>query len=102
MSDNSIPTIVIVGAGFGGLAAAKALCKAPARIILIDRSNHHLFQPLLYPVAISVLSPAQIASPIRSIVRRHQNTTVILADVIGVEKDERRVIAVDGDGEERR
>ena len=58
--------IVIVGGGFGGLAAAKALSHAPAQIILIDRSNHHLFQPLLYQVATSVLSPGQIGSPIRA------------------------------------
>ena len=102
MNGNSRPTIVIVGAGFGGLAAAKSLRKAPARIVLIDRSNHHLFQPLLYQVAISVLGPAQIASPIRGLVRRQKNTTVILADVIGIDKDRRQVIGIDGDGEQRR
>jgi len=59
--------IIIVGAGFGGLAAAKALSKAPAEIILIDRTNHHLFQPLLYQVATSVLAPSQIGFPIREI-----------------------------------
>jgi NADH dehydrogenase FAD-containing subunit len=102
MSEHSKPTIVIVGGGFGGMAAAKALRKAPAKIVLIDRSNHHLFQPLLYQVAISVLGPGQIASPIRGLLRRQANTTVVLADVIGVDKDEQRIIAVDGDGEERR
>ena len=76
---NSTPRVVIVGGGFGGLAAAKALRKSDARVILIDRQNHHLFQPLLYQVATSALSPAQIASPIRSILRRQRNTTVILA-----------------------
>src|SRR5262249_41045638 len=94
MSKDSTQTIVIVGGGFGGMAAARTLRKAPARIVLIDRSNHHLFQPLLYQVAISVLSPGQIASPIRGLLRRQQNTTVILADVIGIDKDQRRVIAI--------
>jgi len=62
-------TVVIVGGGFGGLAAAKALRNAPVRVFLIDRSNHHLFQPLLYQVATAVLGPGQIASPIRNILR---------------------------------
>ena len=61
------PRIVIVGGGFGGLAAARALRNAPAEVIVIDRTNHHLFQPLLYQVATSVLTPGQIASPIRGI-----------------------------------
>jgi len=71
-------TIVIVGAGFGGLAAAKALRSSPTSIILIDRANHHLFQPLLYQVATSVLTPSQIATPIRSIFRNQKNTTVVM------------------------
>src|SRR5262245_15313929 len=66
MNDH-LPVIVIVGGGFGGLAAAKALRNAPAQVILIDRTNHHLFQPLLYQVATSELTPGQIGSPIRSI-----------------------------------
>jgi NADH:ubiquinone reductase (H+-translocating) len=61
----TVPRVVIVGGGFGGLAAAKALKNAPVSVILIDRTNHHLFQPLLYQVATSVLTPGQIASPIR-------------------------------------
>jgi NADH dehydrogenase FAD-containing subunit len=93
------PRIVIVGAGFGGLAAAKALKKAPARITLVDRTNHHLFQPLLYQVAISVLTPGQIASPIRGILRKQRNTTVILGDVTGVDKDRRCVFANSADRE---
>lgn len=62
-----MPVVVVVGGGFGGLAAAKALKRTPATVILIDRTNHHLFQPLLYQVATSVLTPGQIASPIRGI-----------------------------------
>jgi NADH dehydrogenase len=61
------PVVLIVGGGFGGLAAARALKKAPVKVILIDRTNHHLFQPLLYQVATSVLTPGQIGSPIRGI-----------------------------------
>src|SRR5215510_14335101 len=96
---DSAPKIVIVGGGFGGLAAARALRKTRAQVILIDRSNHHLFQPLLYQVAISVLNPGQIASPIREIVRGQTNTTVLLAEVIGVDKTERRVIVRSADEE---
>jgi NADH dehydrogenase FAD-containing subunit len=85
------PRIVIVGGGFGGLAAAKALRKAPAQITLIDRTNHHVFQPLLYQVATAVLSPGQIGSPIRSIVGRQKNTTVIQGTVTGVDTVQRNV-----------
>jgi NADH dehydrogenase FAD-containing subunit len=87
------PHIVIVGGGFGGLAAAKALKKAPARVTLIDRTNHQLFQPLLYQVATSVLSPGQIGSPLRGIFGNQKNVTVILAEVTGVDKQERHVMA---------
>jgi len=92
MSD-SAPLVVIVGGGFGGLAAAKALRKTDAQVVLVDRQNHHLFQPLLYQVATSVLSPGQIASPIRGILRNQRNTTVILGEVTGVDIDRRRVFA---------
>src|SRR5579863_2686654 len=87
----SISRVVIVGGGFGGLAAARALKRAPVNVILIDRTNHHLFQPLLYQVATSVLAPGQIGSPIRGIIGRNPNTTVILGDVTGVDKDKRCV-----------
>src|ERR1700733_2838902 len=96
------PRIIIVGGGFGGLAAAKALRNAPAEIILIDRSNHHLFQPLLYQVATSVLTPGQIGSPIRGILRNNRNTTVILGEVTGVNKEQKFVTVRDADREEVR
>src|ERR1700745_1258374 len=84
-------TVIIVGGGFGGIGAAKALRNAPVRVILIDRSNHHLFQPLLYQVATAVLGPGQIASPIRSILRDQSNVTVLMGEVTGVNKDQRQL-----------
>jgi NADH:ubiquinone reductase (H+-translocating) len=87
------PRVVIIGAGFGGLSAAKRLAKGPCQITLIDRHNYHLFQPLLYQVATAALSPADIASPIRGIVRHYQNVKVILASVSGIDVDSRKVIA---------
>src|SRR5882757_2553059 len=98
MNDRA-PRIVIVGGGFGGLAAAKALKHTPVHITLVDRTNHHLFQPLLYQVATSVLTPGQIASPIRGILRNQKNTTVILGEVTGVDKDQRRVFVNTADRE---
>src|SRR5579863_7200186 len=89
--------IIIVGAGFGGLAAAKALKNTPAEILLIDRTNHHLFQPLLYQVATSALTPSQIAVPIRSIFRNQKNTIVIMGEVTGVDKDQKCVFVSDAD-----
>ena len=96
---DSAPRVVIVGGGFGGLAAAKALRMADVRVVLVDRQNHHLFQPLLYQVATAVLSPGQIASPIRSILRRQRNTTVILGEVAGVDSDRRCVFVDSADRE---
>ena len=87
--------VVIVGAGFGGLAAAKALGNSSFDVTVIDRHNYHLFQPLLYQVATAGLSPADIASPIRSILSGYKNTHVILADVTAIRVDERTVIAED-------
>jgi len=92
--------IIIVGGGFGGLAAAKALKNTPAQIFLIDRTNHHLFQPLLYQVATTVLSPGQIGSPIRGIFRNQKNTTVILGEATGVDKDKKCVFVSTADREE--
>jgi NADH dehydrogenase len=91
--------VVIVGAGFGGLATARALRNTPARITLIDRTNHHLFQPWLYQVATSVLTPGQVASPVRGILRGQENTTVILGEVTGVDKDSQYVFWSDADRE---
>ena len=91
------PRITIVGAGFGGLAAAKALKNTPSEIALIDRTNHHLFQPLLYQVATAALTPSQIATPSRSILRKQKNTTVILGEVTGVDKDQKCVLVSDAD-----
>ena len=93
----STPRVVIVGGGFGGLAAAKALKSTPAEVILIDRTNHHLFQPLLYQVATSALSPSQIGFPIRGILGKQKNTTVILGEVTGVDKDKKCVFVSDAD-----
>lgn len=86
------PHVVILGAGFGGLAAARALARAPVRVTLIDRSNHHLFQPLLYQVATAGLSPADIAAPVRSVLRRQRNVQVLMGEVTGVDRAARRVL----------
>ena len=87
------PRVVIIGAGFGGLAAAHALRHAPVDLTVIDKRNYHLFQPLLYQVATAGLSPAQIASPIRSILRNQKNATVLMGKVTGVDKAAKRVQA---------
>ena len=85
------PRIVIVGAGFGGLEAAKALRRAAADVIVIDRENHHCFQPLLYQVATAALSPADVAWPIRRILRKQQNATVLMAQVRSIDTARRLV-----------
>jgi NADH:ubiquinone reductase (H+-translocating) len=90
------PLVVIVGGGFGGLAAAKKLKCSPVDVLLIDRSNHHVFQPLLYQVATSVLTPGQIASPIRSLLAEQANTSVMLGNVTAVDAASKQVI-VDAD-----
>src|SRR6516162_4531044 len=92
-STQARPRIVIVGAGFGGLAAAKQLARAPFDVTVIDRHNYHLFQPLLYQVATAGLSPADIASPIRGILRHQKNAHVILAKVSGVDTVRKEVLA---------
>src|SRR5437870_7440370 len=85
------PHVVIVGGGFGGLYAALALAGQPVRVTLLDRRNHHLFQPLLYQVATAPLNPSDIASPLRSMLRRAANITVLLAEVASVDLAGRRL-----------
>jgi NADH dehydrogenase len=91
-----VPHVVIVGAGFGGLTAARELRGAPVRVTVVDRRNHHLFQPLLYQVATAALSPGDIAYPIRSILRRQSNADVLLADAVSVDTARREVVLSDG------
>jgi NADH:quinone reductase (non-electrogenic) len=88
--------VVILGGGFGGLSAALGLKRAPVQVTLIDRRNYHLFQPLLYQVATGSLSPANIASPLRTILKQHKNTRVLLAAATGIDVANRRVILSDG------
>jgi NADH:ubiquinone reductase (H+-translocating) len=89
------PQVVVVGAGFGGLSAARALRRVDVDVTVIDRSNHYLFQPLLYQVAAGVLSPADIAMPTRFLLRRQANATVLMTDVTSIDT-ERRTVDVDG------
>ncbi len=90
------PRVIIVGGGFGGLAAARALADAPVQVTVIDRRNHHVFQPLLYQVATAALSPADIASPIRSVLRNQENCQVVLAEVTGVHLQRSRLYVGQG------
>lgn len=85
------PKVVIVGGGFGGLECAKSLAAAPVHVTVVDRRNHHLFQPLLYQVATAALSPAEVAWPIRRILRRQENARVLMAEVTGVDPARREV-----------
>src|ERR1700738_3288834 len=89
--------IVIVGAGFGGIEAAESLRRAPVEVTVIDRQNHHCFQPLLYQVATAALSPADVAWPIRHILRKQKNATVLLAEVRAVDTSE-RLVQIDSGG----
>ena len=95
MTDTARPRVVIIGGGFGGLATARALAGAPYDVILLDARNHHLFQPLLYQVATAALSPAEIAWPIRHLLRRQKNATVLMAEVDIVNVPNRTVHAGD-------
>ncbi len=97
MINNTRDRVVIVGGGFGGLYAAKALRTAPVNVVLIDRQNYHLFQPLLYQVATAGLSGGDIASPLRWILRRQTNATVLLGEVVDIDVSKRHVILRDGD-----
>ena len=92
-SETAQPRVVIIGGGFGGLAAAKALGGKPVRVTLLDRQNHHLFQPLLYQVATAGLSPANIAQPVRSILRNKKNIEVLMEDVTGIDVEQKKVLA---------
>src|SRR5690349_22659976 len=99
MTDPARPRhrVVVIGGGFGGLYAAKQLGVDPEiTVTLVDRRNHHLFQPLLYQVATGALAPGEIAQPLRSILRRHQNTTVLLGEAVGLDADRREVLMSDG------
>ncbi len=90
-----MPRVVIVGAGFGGLHAARTLHNTPVQVTVIDRNNHHLFQPLLYQVATGVLSPAEISAPIRSVLSKQKNAEVLLGEVTGVDTQAQRVLLRD-------
>jgi len=90
------PRVVIIGSGFGGLAAARALAGAPVRVTVVDRRNHHLFQPLLYQVATAALSPGDIAYPIRAILAHQENAEVFLADALSIDSEKREVVLADG------
>ena len=92
MNAKARPHVVIIGAGFGGLKAAESLAKLPVRITVLDRKNHHTFQPLLYQVATAGISPAEIAAPIREILRKHENVEVLLGEVMGFDLERRQII----------
>src|SRR5574338_897465 len=92
---NEPPHVVIVGAGFAGLSAAKTLAHSAVRVTVIDRQNHHLFQPLLYQVATAALAPTQVATPIRTILRKQTNTEVVLGEVMDVDPHRKRVLLAD-------
>ena len=87
------PQIVIVGGGFAGITAAKSLRHCDAEVIVIDRRNHHIFQPLLYQVATAVLAPSEVAAPIRQLEAKQENVSVILGEVVGVDLGSRSVDA---------
>src|SRR4051812_7460171 len=90
------PTVIVVGGGFGGLYAARQLGRRGAHVILIDRVNYHLFQPLLYQVATAALSPGEIAEPLRAILRKYRSVEVLLAEVARVSVEDRCVELDDG------
>jgi NADH dehydrogenase len=94
---NERPHVVIIGGGFGGLYAARALADDAVRVTVVDRKNHHLFQPLLYQVATAALNPSDIARPIRAILARQANAEVLLAEVTGVDRAARKVVLADGE-----
>ncbi|HMJ15159.1 MAG TPA: FAD-dependent oxidoreductase, partial [Polyangiaceae bacterium] len=95
-ADPSRPHVVIIGGGFGGLSAARELKNAAVRITLVDRWNYHLFQPLLYQVAMAGLSPSEIAYPIRTVLRGQENTRMLLGEVTNIDRTKREVTLHDG------
>ena len=99
MAADDKPHVVIIGGGFAGIYAAKALKRAPVRVTILDRRNHHVFQPLLYEVATAALAVPDIAAPIRKIFKRQKNVTVLMADVTGVEADAKKIALADGEME---
>src|SRR5438067_5091180 len=90
------PTTIVVGGGFGGLYAARSLARRGMQVVLIDRVNYHLFQPLLYQVATASLSPGEIAEPLRAILRKYRNVEVLLGEVSSVDVQARSVTLLDG------
>src|ERR1700719_1992891 len=89
--------VVIVGGGFGGLNVAKNLKKCPFDVLVIDKTNHHLFQPLLYEVATAALSPGEIATPLREVLRHQSNTSVIMGEVVSIDKTSKKLSLSNGD-----
>jgi NADH dehydrogenase len=96
VSHAHLPRVVIVGGGFGGLYAARGLARAPVTVTVVDKHNYHLFRPMLYQVATGLLSSDEVAAPIRSILRRQKNVTVLMAEVVGVDPHDRVVFTRDG------
>ena len=96
VSHAHLPRVVIVGGGFGGLYAARGLAKAPVTVTVVDKHNYHLFRPMLYQVATGLLSSDEVAAPIRSILRRQKNVTVLMAEVVGVDPHARVVFTREG------
>src|ERR1700751_4460170 len=94
---NSKPRVVILGAGFGGLEAAKKLAGEEVKVTVIDRTNYHLFQPLLYQVATAALSPADIAAPVRAVLSKCKNIEVVLAEVASIDVNAKKVKTTDGE-----
>jgi NADH dehydrogenase len=97
MDDNSLPHVVIIGGGFAGLWATRALADAQVRVTLVDRGNHHLFQPLLYQVATAGLSAPDIAAPLRHILRGQRNVTVLMDDVVAIDAAAKTLRFTSGD-----
>jgi NADH:ubiquinone reductase (H+-translocating) len=96
LAGSQVPHVLILGGGFAGLYAARVLKRAPVRVTLVDRRNHHLFQPMLYQVATAALNPSDIAAPIRSVLRHQTNTEVLLGEVESIDPARRRVVLTDG------